>query len=240
MEIHPVINLDAFYGECKAQKLSIDEITDKIIAVLNENTSESFNTEAFTNFSLAKDRIIMQLINKTRNQELLSDVPYIDFWDDLVLIFKYNLSAGYENQANITIHKNHMDEWGADVDTLYRLAQKNTPIIMPPLIKGLNLADRKIWGDKACLLTNEYDFNGATAVAYPELLPKLCNQLKEQSIIFVPVSIHEMLICPASKDIDIWSQMDYLSKRVKQINQMNSNADALSDFTYAYSDGCML
>ena len=111
---------------------------------------------------------------------------------------------------------------------------------MPPLIKGLNLADRKIWGDKACLLTNEYDFNGATTVAYPELLPKLCNQLKEQSIIFVPVSIHEMLIYPASKDIDIWSQMDYLSKRVKQINQMNSNADALSDFTYAYSDGCML
>ena len=105
----PVINLDAFYDECKAQKLSIDEITDKIIAVLNENTSESFNTEAFTNFSLAKDRIIMQLINKTRNQELLSDVPYIDFWDDLVLIFKYNLSAGYENQANITIHKNHME-----------------------------------------------------------------------------------------------------------------------------------
>lgn len=236
----PVINLDAFYDECKAQKLSIDEITDKIIAVLNENTSESFNTEAFTNFSLAKDRIIMQLINKTRNQEFLSDVPYIDFWDDLVLIFKYNLSAGYENQANITIHKNHMDEWGADVDTLYRLAQKNTPIIMPPLIKGLNLADRKIWGDKACLLTNEYDYNGATAVAYPELLPKLCNQLKEQSIIFVPVSIHEMLIYPASKDIDIWSQMDYLSKRVKQINQMNSNVDALSDFTYAYSGGCML
>lgn len=122
----PVINLDAFYDECNAQKLSIDEITDKIIAVLNENTSENFNTEAFTNFSLAKDRIIMQLINKTRNQELLSDVPYIDFWDDLVLIFKYNLSAGYENQANITIHKNHMDEWGADVDTLYRLAQKAT------------------------------------------------------------------------------------------------------------------
>ena len=67
----PVINLDAFYDECKAQKLSIDETTDKIIAVLNENTSESFNTEAFTNFSLAKDRIIMQLINKTRNQEIV-------------------------------------------------------------------------------------------------------------------------------------------------------------------------
>lgn len=33
----PVINLDAFYDECNAQKLSIDEITDKIIAVLNEN-----------------------------------------------------------------------------------------------------------------------------------------------------------------------------------------------------------
>lgn len=76
----PVINLDAFYDECNAQKLSIDEITDKIIAVLNENTSENFNTEAFTNFSLAKDRIIMQLINKTRNQELLSDVPYIDLY----------------------------------------------------------------------------------------------------------------------------------------------------------------
>lgn len=50
----PVINLDAFYDECKAQKLSIEEITDKIIAVLNENTSESFNTEAFTNFSDAQ------------------------------------------------------------------------------------------------------------------------------------------------------------------------------------------
>ena len=58
-------------------------------------------------FENVKDRVCFKLINKDRNAELLSDMPYIEFLD-LAVIFYVLVSEDEMGTGPITIHNSLM------------------------------------------------------------------------------------------------------------------------------------
>ena len=64
-------------------------------------------------FENVKDRVCFKLINKDRNAELLSDMPYIEFLD-LAVIFYVLVSEDEMGTGSITIHNSLMGAWGTD------------------------------------------------------------------------------------------------------------------------------
>ena len=72
-----------------------------------------FNIEGIMDFENVKDRVCFKLINKDRNAELLSDMPYIEFLD-LAVIFYVLVSEDEMGTGSITIHNSLMEAWGTD------------------------------------------------------------------------------------------------------------------------------
>ena len=64
-------------------------------------------------FENVKDRVCFKLINKDRNAELLSDMPYIEFLD-LAVIFYVLVSEDEMGTGSITIHNSLMEACGTD------------------------------------------------------------------------------------------------------------------------------
>ena len=79
----------------------------------------------------------MRLVSFEKNQELLKEVPFFRY-QDLAVIFYCLLHASAENQANILIHNHHLNLWKTDKETLYRLAKKNTPQLLPPQLTPMS------------------------------------------------------------------------------------------------------
>lgn len=63
-------------------------------------------------FENVKDRVCFKFINKDRNAELLSDMPYRV--PDLAVIFYVLVSEDEMGTGSITIHNSLMEAWGTD------------------------------------------------------------------------------------------------------------------------------
>lgn len=107
------------------------------ISAYKESNDVSFgDTREFLNFNKLKDKVAFKLIQREKNQEILKEVPYIEFLD-LAVVFYLILDEHKGGQMTALIHNSHMEPWGAEKEELYCLAMKNTPILLPSEIKTM-------------------------------------------------------------------------------------------------------
>ncbi|MDE6320171.1 MAG: hypothetical protein K2M22_10820 [Lachnospiraceae bacterium] len=85
---------------------------------------KEFQIESFKDYSQAKEHLRLRLINCEKNTELLGDMPHV-CWNDLAVIFCYEVEAWKEGNACIMIRNDHLAEWEVTVETLYEDALKN-------------------------------------------------------------------------------------------------------------------
>lgn len=129
--VSPAIYLMPYYHRY-LEGVCLEEICEDILHTYQAHApEENFDTSYFTDFSRASEHIVMRLVSFEKNQELLKEVPVFHY-QDLAVIFYCLLHASAENQANILIHNHHLNLWKTDKETLYRLAKKNTPQLLPP------------------------------------------------------------------------------------------------------------
>ena len=162
------------------------------------------------------------------------------------LFFSVSQRNGY---ATAQIHNEHMRMWSVDVDTLYELAKTNTPRLFPAEIKSMVQVIKGIMGwenpgmdmeedlsgesmsEPIYVLTNQDGFKGAAAVLYEGVLKGFAEQ-KGCDLIILPSSIHEMILVPYKKSMD----MAELGEMVRNINRTTLPAEEiLSDSVYLYS-----
>ncbi len=101
-------------------------------------------------------------------------------------------------------------------------------IVADGLLKDINSAGNEI---AMYVLTNKQKTNGAICMLYDNVIEDFANEL-EKDLFILPSSVHEIIIVPATDDID----RKELDNMVKDVNKKELDAiDVLSDHVYYYS-----
>lgn len=251
-DITPIIYLDSYYELWQEGVLSPAETARRILdAAQEKNDYVAAMTANLANFEALKEKVCYRLVNYESNRELLKTVPFKRFCDLAVIFYLY--IGNYEgNMMTVLIYKGHMEAWGTDIDTLYRLAGENTSRIFPSVLRPMEEVIKDILkrsskgrleegmieqtferGGKPQLyvLSNQRGVNGASVILYDGVL-KACAKSLGSDFIILPSSIHEVLLLPCEEDMDAAE----LASMVGQINESEvAPEEVLSGNVYRYT-----
>ncbi len=248
--ISPTLYLNDFYQEYLYGTPIEDLLDDLYHCFLHPYTSFTFSAEEFKNFSRMKERIVYRLINYSKNQALLADIPHRKFLD-LAIVYYLLLHSSETGNACIVIRNEHMSFWNVGTDTLHQYAEKNTPLLLPAKVQKMDeiiqsflsihpeSEDRELFGSfedepsrpPLYVLTNQSHLNGASVLLYKDLLKKLSDTVEENFYI-LPSSIHEIILVPSGSSLSKAS----LNLMVQDVNQKEvSPTERLSDHVYFYN-----
>lgn len=240
LNISPTIYLNPYYHRYLSG-IDLEDIYEDILITYKENLpKKDFDISLFKDFSKAKERIVMKLVNKEKNQELLQDVPHILF-HDLAIIFVCAVYDFMDEFATILIHNQHLKLWNVSVDDLYKIGMENTPKLLPFRLDSIDkiidtLDDCTLFplqDLQLSVLTNRLKIHGSTCIVYPNLLKRIADFM-DDNIIIIPSSIHEVLIIPESVTKDQYSLDDY-RYMITQVNEEQLPDDEmLSDHAYLF------
>ena len=171
-------------------------------------------------FRISEDKIVCQLINTEKNQNLINRVPHRS-WLDLTIIYRV-ISPIEEGGFNSTIiYDSLAEKKGWSEEQLYRLSMENTPLLLP-------LTTDEIQG-AFDIISNTDKTLGACAVLFQSVLEYEAEQM-DGDFFLIPSSIHEMLVVPAEGH-----EKEGLQKVLQECNRkVLDEMEILSDSIYFY------
>lgn len=181
----PTLYLDDIYED-----FCVDEDLNRVLSnaafVLMKYSGETFDEARPDNLKNMKDRVVMNLINRDMNCELLKDLPHREIMD-LAIIYRLVVRTEEKGILSLMINHDVCREMGVDEEELYRLAKTNTRRIFPA----------KIIEDEGamCIMTNDAVINGATTMLYRDDMKKLSEKIGGDFFI-LPSSVHEFFAIP--------------------------------------------
>jgi len=242
--VSPTIYLNSFYEMLK-NGTPLDVIVRRILEVYVKSLPQNkVDMDFFKDFTQVKDRIAYRLINREKNKELLADIPHVDYMD-LAVCFYYSYWHPEMGEGIIQIHNSHLEMWNIETKELMRLANINTPQLMPAqlcamdeVLKGI-LEDKELEGMRQLqqesgkylyVLSNEKRCHGAATILYPGILEETARHLGG-NIYILPSSIHEViLLCDDGRN-----SSEYLHMMIEDINRSQlREEEVLSDYAYYY------
>ena len=208
--VAPTIYLDAFL-EAYERGSTLGMLVRRLLALYEAGMPETnVDLEFFRSFEKVKDRICYRLAGRKGNEELLQNVPHIEFLD-LAVCFYYAYQGEQLGEGSILIHNSHVEMWGTCITELLSLAQKNTPRLFPWICGSLRdimsgMTEQKggrereedpedsFWdGIPMKVLTNEKRTQGAACMLYPDVLAGLAEK-EGRSFYILPSSVHEVIL----------------------------------------------
>lgn len=236
VNVSPTIYMEEYY-KLYCEGKSLDEIVERVLELYNEiKVKESWKDLDVIKYERVKHKIVMRLIHREFNRELLMETPYLPFLD-LAIVFCVLLDANSYGTVSMTVGKEHLAMWGVTLEELYARAKKNTPNLLPEDFVELCAFIEKATGRSCSLmqntmyvLSNRIKNFGATAILYPQCLKKIGDYLKDD-FYMIPSSIHEVIIVPKQFAIEesIFSEM------IQHVNEDQLEPDEiLSDHVYYY------
>lgn len=241
LNVSPTIYLNPYYHRYLSG-VPMEDIYDDVLDTYYTNLpTKDFDVTVFTDFSKARERIVMKLINYKRNKQLLKSVPHI-LYMDLAIVFVCSVTDFLHEYATILVHNEHLKLWNTSKEDLYQIALENSPQILPyhfESIKALLPAGTEHyipWFDKVemYILTNKLKIHGATCITYPGLLEEIANQLNSDLVI-IPSSIHETLIIPETYLDSQHKEHPDFEDMIHEVNDTQLTDDeVLGDHVYYY------
>lgn len=202
--------------------------------------------EVDLSYDNVKDKLTVRLLEKKRNHEFLSTMPYVSVGHGLAVIADINMGEDRGGDWRIAINNGVLESLGVDKESLFSDAMSNAKIYDPASLvdmssalfspEKVNLLEREepiapedIGG--MYVLTNSTGSLGAAALFYPDVKEKAAEILGGDYYI-LPSSVHEVILVPASAGINEKELCDM----VKQANRtVVDERDILSDDVYHYS-----
>lgn len=239
----PTVYLNAYYDEVE-RGLPLSVITEQIVLLYEEqNPLPEGLSKELGELDSVKDKIAYKVIGAPANTNLLPDVPHLIFLD-LALVLYLVVSESADGQMTALIHNEHLKLWNVTKETLFTLADRNTPRMLPPRILSIENALMEISSHEdggiifpelppifLTVLTNQNGINGAAAMLYKDVLKNFAEQEKDDLLI-LPSSIHEVLLTPVKKALPY----EELNTMVSLINHSDvPPEDRLSNHIYHYS-----
>lgn len=239
----PTIYLNEFYKELEEGK-SILEITEKIKRIYEIHCKKiEFQVEEFKNYEKIKSKLAIRLVNYKENYVMLQDLPFRRFLD-LALVCYVLIGKMGTNTASILVRQEHREIWKVSEETLFAQAIANTPRLLPPELKSINVliqeafSEQEVFGKEdyqneeipMYVLTNTMHFNGAAAMLYRDVISDFAKELGVDFYI-LPSSIHEVILIPKVSDLE----KQVLEQMVQEVNQEEvDQTERLSDCVYCY------
>ena len=248
--VAPVIYLEGFFKQYEGGA-DLDSVMNKIAGTISEslNTPEEFSDVAqmYSNYDAVKKKIVMTVVNTAKNRELLSQVPHTER-EDLSLIYKVVVGSGADGIGSITIHNEHMEQWGVTADEIHEMAVKNTKEILPVTVQTMTEVMREMFGrdgmpeemaemmfsdmplnQQMFVISNKSKVNGAASMFYMDTLSELADKIGT-SLYILPSSVHEVIA--VSTDM---GTPETLSEMVREVNGTQvATEEQLSDHVYYF------
>lgn len=249
--VAPTIYLEAFleaYEHGMPFRTVIQKITD---AYVKSVPGEGVDLDFFRSFEKVKDRICYRLIRRKGNEELLEQIPYVDFLD-LAICFYYSYQGESLGNGNILIYNSHAQMWGTGTEELYALAGHNTQRLFPWVCRSLDEVVQEAIKAEAreCgveddgvplletplkvpmkVLSNVRQAQGAACILYPGVLEALARK-EGCGFYILPSSIHEVVLLPDKRAFMVPEE---LRQMIKDINSTQVvPEEVLSDSLYYY------
>ena len=244
-KLAPTIYLKPFYekyqvGVCLSEIM--EDIANECVRYeLPNNIAESI-MPVLLNAEIAKERVVMTLVNCEMNQEFLKDVPHRIYGEFAVY---FRVLIGKEEPggtATVVIHEKHMEYWGMNLDQIFELAMENTRRLLGIVVFPLDAYMRRM-GEPApqdfpfCpemyVISNSLGCKGAISAFYEDVLEYVAKKVGPEFYL-IPSSVHEWLAVPCTtqdrKEVDVVEEM---------IVEVNENhvipQDVLSNNAYYYN-----
>lgn len=243
--VAPTIYLEKAYDDYK-DGMDIDGICERVIQLYEKNVpDQSVDFSFVEDFSWAKGNVCCKLINRESNEEMLEDVPYMEFLD-LAVVAYIRFSDLKMGAGSILVKNAQMEKWGVTSDVLFAFAIQNTKALlgqsvtaMAEILMGLNgqgNGEDKEYLDKMqeavplYVASNNDKCLGAAVILDNWFLRSFADKIGGDYYI-LPSSIHETLFLPAS-----YGDAASIKEIVQSINMTQVEAcEVLSDNVYLYS-----
>ena len=243
--VAPTIYLDTFL-EAYESGATFWSILDRLLDICREDMlREAVDMEFFRSFERVRDRICYRLIGRKGNEELLEDIPYIEFLD-LAICFYYAYHGESLGDGTILVHNSHLELWDTCTAELFGLAKRNTQRLFPWVCNSIAEVLGEIAGEDESseeadeeaflqeipmqVLSNDKRTQGAVCMLYPDVLDTLSGKGKRNFFI-LPSSVHEVILL---EDTGAGS-IPELKKMVTEVNATQvAPEEVLSDSLYYY------
>ncbi len=235
--VSPTIYLESFYEKHRRGE-SIKQIAKEIVALYEKQVGPvQMDMDFFTSYEMVRNNICHKLVHYEMNKEQLKQLPHIR-WNDLAVIFYYDLGESMIGKATITIRNEHMEMWGISTEELYRTAQQNMkrkrPELLIPIKDMLEEIMKKHLSEEyrvpLYVLTNKDKMYGASALLYSGQLKILAEKL-QSDLLILPSSVHEVLLLEDDREQDY----AFYREMVREVNGSQVEPDeVLSENIYRY------
>ena len=177
--VSPTIYLDNFYSEFEHGRTTISETASHIYEQMHDFEDK---IEAYQEFSAelsdCSNKITYRLVSKERNKQFLDSVPHLPFLN-MAVVFYIIHHVSKEGMESICVTNELAGKWGLSAKSLYIIAEKNTPILLPPVIDTMEHTLELLMGEINCtiepaedsnkpipmhIMTNKYQINGASVL----------------------------------------------------------------------------
>lgn len=238
--VAPTIYLEHFWRAYE-EGMTFAEVLRRLLEVYGKDAPvKSVNMDFFKEFGKVCDRICYRLVAQIGNEELLKDIPYVEFLD-MAICFFYAYKGEDLGEGSILIHNSHMKMWNCAVAELMELACKNTPALFPwqccsmeDIICEMLDKDsaKQLYAQDVPMkvLSNHQRTNGASCLIYQGVLEHLAD-IYETDMYILPSSIHETILLPDSGR----EKPEELKAMIMQVNRTQvAPEEVLSDSLYRY------
>ena len=124
--IAPTVYLNDFLHKYE-EGVSFGEIIRSIVQFMENNqVVNNLDVDFFFEYESVRKRLVLRLIHKEKNKELLEQVPYLKF-QDLAIVCHCIMVTEEIGNGSILIHKHHLEAWGVGEETLFQDAFENSP-----------------------------------------------------------------------------------------------------------------
>ena len=218
----PMVYLDDMY-ELFQEKEDLDDTMKSIANIFMNNIYSPTEQEAVSfDFKSLKNRVVMEIINSERNEELLSELPHREVINMAVIyrvIMRLCDDGGFDS---IIVNDHVLEEMGVDRSEVHELAMRNTTDIFEPVIMELS--------PKALMITNNFQTFGSSAMIISEVMEAVSKRLGTERMYIIPCSIHEFITVQA-EGTDLESLVAMLAEGNREFTR---ECDILSNCIYYY------
>ena len=234
--IAPVFYLD----DMMEQGWSYDRIAMDICRSYQEHDGAEYSsiTSHISDYETMSQMLTLQLINRTMNESLLADIPYVPFLEDLAVIVLINLEKDLRACATVKVSSQILKLWGVSFEEVYHKAYlnliKEEAIVssMSDVLSELGYEEIGELDINLYILTNESRIHGATMMLRESLLKELTDKFNSDLVV-IPSSIHELLLVPTNDSY--FFDKDMFDNMVREVNESQVDpVEILSDHIYLY------
>ncbi len=262
--IAPSVYLEQYYDSYKEGKNITDICLSIMVQYEKYKDGVELDSKKLMDYKQMKDSLFVKVINTAMNEELLQDMPHLNYYDLSMVAFLRIEDDGISN-ATMNISNGHLKIWDMDEDALFKDAINNTREKMPYRFSTMSDVMKEILYDKVKHYQHnvgndeELDYALVQSIEAIEMSEKdtmyvLTNSNKMDGAVYllfddvmetiaekmqsdlyiIPSSIHEVMILRKDKKIDYAE----LCNLVKDVNEKELDPrEVLSDTIYIYERG---